>query len=150
MKARAATLVPGPLAEVEALWYDERRWPAWLDGFGGVASLEGDWPRRGAVLSWTSKPGGRGAVRERVVAHSPGQGQELEVEDERLEGTQTVAFTEHPGGVEVAFAVDYRLKERNPLTPLVDLLFVRRAMAASLERSLARFARERAADAELP
>ncbi len=150
MKARATTVVAGPVAEVEALFYDEHRWPSWLDGFGAVSSLQGEWPARGAVLDWTSKPGGRGAVRERVVAHAPGEGQEVAVEDERLEGTQTVAFTEGERGVvEVALTLDYRLKERNPLTPLVDLFFVRRAMAASLQRSLARFARERAADAEL-
>ncbi len=150
MKARAATVVPGPVAEVEALFYDARRWPSWLDGFGGVVSLQGEWPARGAVLDWTSKPGGRGAVRERVVAYAPGAGQELDVEDERLEGTQTVAFTEgERDAVAVVLTLDYRLKERNPLTPLVDLLFVRRAMNASLQRSLARFARERAADADL-
>lgn len=150
MNARAVTVVPGPLAEVEALWYEARRWPAWVDGFGAVTSLHGDWPARGAVLDWTSKPGGRGAVRERVVAHAPGQGQELEVEDERLVGTQTVAFVEgERGHVQVALALDYRLKERNPLTPLVDVLFVRRAVTASLQRSLARFSSERAADAEL-
>ncbi|MDP9385182.1 MAG: SRPBCC family protein [Actinomycetota bacterium] len=150
MKARAATVVEGPVAEVEALFYDERRWPAWVDGFGGVSSITGEWPARGAALDWTSKPGGRGAVRERVVAYAPAEGQELDVEDERLVGTQTVAFTEgERGAVEVALTLDYRLKERNPLTPLVDFFFVRRAMAASLQRSLTRFARERAADAEL-
>ena len=41
------------------------------------------------------------------------------------------------------------LKERNALTWLVDRLFVRREVAASLRRTLARFARERRADLEL-
>jgi len=148
VKASASAVVPGPVAEVEALFYDAHRWPAWLDGFGSVVSLEGPWPARGAVLSWQSRPGGRGRVRERVAAHLPGEGQALEIEDERLEGTQSVAFAEGDGAVRVTLELDYRLKERNAVTPLVDLLFVRRALNASLQRSLARFARERAADAE--
>ena len=149
MKARAVAAVAGSLEEVEALWYDPARRPSWLDGFGRVASLQGEWPRRGAVLTWDSRPGGRGRVRERVVAHEPGAGQRSEVEDERLEGVQSVAFEAREGGVQITFAIDYRLKERTLVTPLVDLLFVRRAMTASLQRSLTRFAREWTVDAEL-
>jgi hypothetical protein len=51
--------------------------------------------------------------------------------------------------VKITLSIDYELKERNPLTPLVDLLFVRRAIVASLRRTLTRFARERRADTEL-
>jgi hypothetical protein len=141
--------VPGSVEEAEALFHDLARRPGWVDGFARVASLQGDWPRAGAVLTWDSRPGGRGRVRERVVSLEPGAGQRTEVEDERLEGTQDVAFSPRPGGVQVTWVLDYRLKERTPVTPLVDLLFVRRALTASLRRSLARFARERAADAEL-
>lgn len=139
----------GGIGDAEALWYDLARRPAWVDGFARVATLQGDWPRAGAVLTWDSRPGGRGRVRERVVALEPGARQRSEVEDERLRGIQEVAFTPRQGGVQVTWTVEYRLKDRTPLTPLVDLLVVRRAMNASLRRSLARFARERAADAEL-
>ena len=51
--------------------------------------------------------------------------------------------------VKVTLSLAYELKERTPLTWLVDALFVRRAMVASLRRTLTRFARERRADTEL-
>ena len=59
------------------------------------------------------------------------------------------SFTPRPDGVDVTLSLEYELKERNPLTPLIDLLFIRRAIAASLRRTLERFARERRADVEL-
>ena len=149
MKARAVTVVPGPVADVEALLYDAQRWASWVDGFGRVVTLVGAWPDRGAVLTWESRPGGRGLVRERVTSRTAGEGQVLEVEDERLEGTQSIALVEAGDRVQVTLELDYRLKERNALTPVVDALFVRRALNASLQRSLARLSRERAADAEL-
>ena len=68
-RAKASISVPGRAAEAEALWYDPHRWQAWVDGFGHVVSLDGDWPRRGAELVWQSPPGGRGRVTERVVAY---------------------------------------------------------------------------------
>ena len=43
-RTSASTIVPGRLAEVEDLWYDRHRWPSWVDGFGHVVKLEGDWP----------------------------------------------------------------------------------------------------------
>ena len=58
-------------------------------------------------------------------------------------------FTPGPDAVTVALALDYELKQRNALTWLVDALFVRRAIVASLRRTLARFARERRGDLEL-
>ena len=45
--------------------------------------------------------------------------------------------------------LDYELKDRNALTWLVDPLFVRREVVASLRRTLARFARERRGEMEL-
>ena len=45
--------------------------------------------------------------------------------------------------------LDYELKERNVLTWLLDAMFVRRAIVASLRRTLSRFARERRGDMEL-
>ena len=32
--------------EVQALWLDLARWPAFVDGFGTLARREGDWPQR--------------------------------------------------------------------------------------------------------
>jgi len=141
------TQVPGRIAEAEALWYDPRRWASWIDGFGHVAKLEGEWPRPGARVLWDSPPDGRGRVVEQVVAYEPRAGQTLEVEDERLTGTQTVAFA--PDGTEatrVTLTLVYELKQRNPLTPLVDPLLVRRRLRGSILRTLTRFGNERRAE----
>jgi hypothetical protein len=140
--------VPGLASEAEALWYDPRRWPSWIDGFGHVEKLEGEWPSPGARAVWDSKPGGRGRVVERVTRYEARTGQTLEVEDEKLRGTQRVAFEPVDDGVEVALELEYELKHANVLTPLTDALFIRRALRDSLKRSLGRFRRELAADRE--
>jgi hypothetical protein len=145
-RAAAQITVAGRLAEAEAVWYDPHRWGSWIDGFGHVAKLEGDWPRPGARLIWDSLPGGRGRVMERVTAHEDRTGQTLEVEDERLWGTQRVAFEPDGDATRVTLSLEYELKERGPLTPLVDRLFIRRAIRDSLCRTLARFANERTAE----
>jgi hypothetical protein len=145
-RASASISVPGRAAEAEALWYDPHRWQAWIDGFGHVVSLDDAWPRRGAVLEWESPPGGRGRVRERVVAYEMRTGQTVEVEDATMTGRQTVAFAPGADAVEVTLTLEYRIKDRTPLTPLVDLLFVRRAMNEALRRTVTRFANERKAE----
>ena len=147
--ARAAVTVPGRASEAEALWYDQQRWAVWVDGFGHVARLDDSWPHAGAVLDWDSKPGGRGRVREKVLAYEARSGQELAVEDERLRGTQAVSFEPVEDGVRIALELRYELKQRNPFTALTDLLFIRRALRESLRRSLQRFARERRAEIEM-
>jgi Polyketide cyclase / dehydrase and lipid transport len=134
-------LVPGTVAGAEALWYDRHRWPSWVDGFGHLVKLEGDWPRPGSRLLWESRPGGRGVVNERVTAYEPGRGQTGDVEDESLQATQTVFFEPAGDGVRVTLALEYSLKRS--FTPLLVRVFTRRAQRASLRRTLARFARER-------
>jgi hypothetical protein len=146
---RAAVTVPGLASDAEALWYDPQRWPSWVDGFGHVVKVEGEWPAIGARAVWDSRPGGRGRVVERVTAYETRTGQTLEVEDEQLRGAQRVVFAPVPEGVEVALELDYELKHSNVLTPLTDVLFIRRALRDSLKRSLTRFARERRAEIEL-
>jgi hypothetical protein len=148
-RVRAVGQAPGLASEAEAVWYDPQRWPAWVDGFGHAVKLEGDWPAVGARSVWDSKPGGRGRVVERVSAYEARVGQTVEVEDEKLRGTQRVSFKPDADAVEIALELEYELKERNALTPLTDALFIRRALRDSLKRSLARFARERRADIEL-
>jgi hypothetical protein len=148
-RVRAVETVPGLASEAEAVWYDPQRWPAWVDGFGHLAKLEGDWPGVGARAVWDSKPGGRGRVVERVRAYEARVGQTLDVEDEQLRGSQRVAFSPSPDSVEVTLELEYELKQRNALTPLTDALFIRRALRDSLKRSLARFSRERRSDLEL-
>ena len=148
--ARASIDLPAQVSAAEALWYDTDRWPVFVDGFGHVAKREGDWPREGARVIWDSVRDGRGRVVERVVKYEVRAGQTVEVEDPRLEGTQTVLFTPRDGGgSRLELALDYRLKERNPLTPVVDVLFVRRAVTDALRRTLSRFRRELAMEVEL-
>ena len=146
-RAAASIDVPGLASEAEALWYDPVRWAAWVDGFKHVASLAEGWPAEGALV-WDSHPGGRGRVLERVTAYEARVGQTLAVEDERLRGTQKVAFTPAGDHVSITLELDYELKEQTPATWLVDRLFVRRQVEASLQRTLAGFARERRGDLE--
>ena len=111
----ATTIVPGRIVEAEELWYDPQRWPAWIDGFGHVAKLEGEWPKEGARLLWDSPPQGRGRVDERVTAYEARTGHTLAVEDAKLRGTQTVAF-EVAGGdeVRVTLSLEYELQAAQP------------------------------------
>jgi hypothetical protein len=145
-RASASITVPGRAAEAEALWYDPHRWPAWIDGFGHLVELEGDWPRPGARVTWDSPPGGRGRVQERVVAYESRTGQTLEVEDATFSGRQKVTFTPGSGETGIELSVEYELKHRTAFTPIVDRLFIRRAMSDSLRRTLSRFANERKAE----
>ena len=147
-RAEASVELPGLASEAEALWYDPVRWPAWIDGFAHVVELSDGWPAEGRLV-WDSTPEGRGRVLETVAAYEARAGQTLTVEDSRLHGTQRVAFKPAPGNVTITLSLHYELKERNALTWLVDLIFVRREIVASLRRTLTRFARERRADTEL-
>jgi len=122
--------------EAEALWHDPDRWPAWVDGFGHVVSIDEAWPAPGATAVWDSRPGGRGRV------HEPGIGHSVEVHDERLRATQSVSFEALDGGVGTILELDYALAAAGPLTALSDLLFIRRALRDSLARTLARFGHE--------
>jgi hypothetical protein len=87
-------------------------------------------------------------VQERVTSYVAREGQTLEVEDEKLRGTQRVAFTPTEGGVTVTLELRYSLKEQRPGMAIVDLLFIRRPQRESLERTLRRFRTEVAAERE--
>jgi hypothetical protein len=50
--------------------------------------------------------------------------------------------------VEVDIRLSYEIKRRNIFTPLLDALFVRRAMIISLQQTLRRFEIELAAERE--
>jgi len=146
-KVSTSILVPGRIADAETLWYDHARWPAFVEGFSHVVARDEAWPESG-TLAWDSKPHGRGRVLEQVSAFEARTGQTSTVEDEQMRGTQTVSFVAEGEGTRVTLSLDYSLKQRSPLTPIVDLFFVRRALGDSLRRTLARFAAERRAEAE--
>jgi len=128
--------------EAEESWYELERWPEWVDGLARVLEVRGPWPAAGSAVLWESGPAGRGRVTERVTGHEPLSGQTLEVEDDAIRALQWVSFTPSPEGVELEVILDYRIKRRNPLTPVIDFLFVRRLVAGSLERTVARFGAE--------
>jgi hypothetical protein len=138
--------VPGAASEAEALWYDHGRWPAFVDGCKHIARVTGEWPHAGAEVIWDSFPGGRGRVLEQVVGYEARVGQSLAVEDEKIRGTQRVAFAPHADGVTVSLELDYDLKEQRGKFGAFDLLFVRRPQRESLERTLRRFAAELRSD----
>jgi polyketide cyclase/dehydrase/lipid transport protein len=146
-RVSATAVVPGRVVEAEELWYDPHRWAAWIDGFGHVAKLEGEWPQVGARLLWDSRPQGRGRVAERVTAYEPRAGQTLAVEDGKLHGIQTVTFEPAGDEVQVNLTLEYTLKDRTPLTPILDVVFIRRALRDSLRRTVRRFGHERRAEA---
>ena len=135
----AAVELPGRVFETETCWYDLRRWPQWVDGLAEVLEIQGDWPRAGSVVVWKSGPAGRGNVREEVVEYEPRLGQTSQINDDSITGRQRIAFTPKADGVEVRLTLEYRLKRRSLVSGLVDLLFIRRLMRASLTRTLSQF-----------
>jgi polyketide cyclase/dehydrase/lipid transport protein len=141
-RVRAWVDVPGSISEAEALWYDLGRWPSFVDGFAAVARRDESWPRSGSSLVWDSRPEGRGRVVEHVTRWEPREGQTADVEDQKLRGTQVLAFGPAGDGTRLELSLAYELKSANPVMRVVDLVFIRRAMRDSLRRTLIRFARE--------
>lgn len=138
----AVQTFPGTVHEAETVWYDTAGWPSWVDGLDRVTEVDPRWPQLGASVIWESGPAGRGRVVERVVAHEPLSGQTVEVQDDSIRGHQTVAFAPAEKEVEVALTLEYEIKRRSLVTPLVDVLFIRRAFRASLDATLRRFGLE--------
>jgi hypothetical protein len=136
---RAEQTFAASLPDAEAHWYDTRRWADWVDGLESVLAVEGGWPGVGGTVSWRSGPAGRGGVSEHVLEHTPLRGQTVEVSDDSIHGEQTIAFMPEPPGVRVELSLAYQIQRRSPVTPLIDVLFIRRAMTSSLEQTLSRF-----------
>ena len=134
---------PGTVHEAQTLWYDTTRWPAWVDELAHVDYVSDGYPATGSTVRWHSGPAGRGRVTERVTAQETLAGQTVEVSDDSIDGEQTVSFnpvTEET--VEVTLTLDYTIRKRQLFTPLVDALFVRRAMRTSLAKTLTHFGAE--------
>jgi hypothetical protein len=140
--------LPGRVSDAEALWYDHRRWPTFLDGFKHLDKVDGEWPRAGARVVWTTHPGGRGRVVEEVTAYEPREGQTLSVEDEQTYATQRVSFAPRADGATIALELEWRLKQQRPFMAIVDLLFIRRQQREALQRTLRRFRTELVAESE--
>ena len=151
-----ATVKRGTNAHVDAdaawrLWTDVSRWPAFMEGFKHVERQSGEWPAEDARLQWVSIPGGRGTVSERVVASEPPRRLVTQVFEQAMTATQAVTF-EPVGDVEetwIEFELDYQLTQAGVLKQITDVLFIRRALAAAIDRTLLRFATEAEEEAAL-
>jgi hypothetical protein len=116
------------------LWTDTTRWATFIDGFKHVERQDATWPDEGAKLVWTSGPAGRGTVTERVLKNEPGKHFATRIFEERLAGEQRVWFSEG----EIALELEYEVERPK----LIDVLFIRRAQADALQRTLVRLRRE--------
>ena len=143
----ASIVVPAPPVEAEQLWHDRSRWASWIDDFGHVAKLEGDWPQAGARRMWVSRGGwGRGSgglVSETVAHFEAGRGVTLRVEDSRLAGLQRVRFEGGADATRITLELEVAPKER---MPPARAWWLRRKLADSLRRTLVRFSYELAAE----
>jgi uncharacterized membrane protein len=131
------------------LWTDVSRWPTFVDGFARPKRLDDGWPTEGSKLVWESTPDGRGIVTERVTASEPGARLVTDVLEERCSGVQTVSFEPDEDGSLVELELDYELAKGGALRGITDVLFIRRAQADALRRTLKRFATEAAEEAAL-
>jgi hypothetical protein len=85
-------------------------------------------------------------VTERIAEHDDGVFATAVVE-ERLIGRQTIAFERGPSGTEATLILDYELTSDSPFMPVTNLVFIRPALRAALDRTLRRFAVEAAESA---
>jgi uncharacterized membrane protein len=133
-----------------ALWTNLDRWPAFVEGFGHVTERSGEWPQEGARLVWASTPGGRGRVTEKVSTSEAGVAFATRVFEDALAGVQLVTFERlEEGPTRVELSLEYDLARGGPLGPMMDVLFIRRALNQALARTLGRFAVEAAEEAAL-
>ena len=132
------------VALASRLWTDTEHWPAFIDGFGHVVEVDPDWPEPGSTVVWQSTPAGRGRVTERIVERDDDH-VVTDVEEEQLRGRQSLYF--EPGTV--TMELDYTLTTGGPLRALTDVLFIRRALAMALDRTLQAFSAEAAQETTL-
>lgn len=139
--ATASAVVRASLAEAWDHYFDPRGWPAWVDGFGAVEAAEG-YPGEGGTLTWRSVSAGRGRVSEQVLEHQPRQRHRIAFNDPESRGELLTEMAVEGEGTHVVLTIRYSLARGGPFAALTDVLFVRPQVRRSLERTLARFARE--------
>jgi hypothetical protein len=129
----------GTAAEAERCWCEPDGWPRWVDGCEWLLSVQPGWPEPGSAVVWESGPAGRGRVTERVLEREPLRSLTAEISDSSVRGRQSVTFIPDDGEVTVELTLAYRLERASIVSPIVDVLFIRRAMTASLASTLRRF-----------
>ena len=130
------------------LWVDTNRWPTFVDGFGHVVEIGDDWPQPGSNVVWQAGPAGRGRVTERIRELTENS-VTTEVFDSQMHAIESIRFEPAADGCDVFLSLDYELQKPGPLRKLTDVLFIRRALAMALERTLGRFSTEAADEATL-
>src|SRR3954451_17721843 len=138
--------VTPPIAQ--RLWVATNRWPTFVDGFGHVLELDESWPEPGSKVVWQSGPAGRGRVTERVREYGDAT-VTTDVFDDQMSARQAIRFVAAEDGCDVFLSLDYELQSGGPLRKLTDVLFIRRALAMALERTLRRFSTEARDEATL-
>jgi Polyketide cyclase / dehydrase and lipid transport len=145
--ARADFAPVTPLV-AQRLWTDTTRWPTFVDGFGHVLEQDERWPEPGAKVVWQSGPAGRGRVTERIRENAAGV-VSTDIFEDQMTAVQTARFAADGDGCEVVLELDYELTRGGPLRKLTDVIFIRRALAMALDRTLRRFSTEAADEATL-
>jgi len=138
---QATIVVDGAAVEAEQLWHDRSRWASWIDGFGYIAKVEGEWPLEGARRMRQSREGE--LASETVTAYEAGRGQTLRVEDARVAGEQRVRF--ESDGVRTLITLELEFDPKERLAP-ARRWWLRRKLGQSMHRTLARFSYELAAE----
>jgi len=72
-----------------------------------------------------------------------------EVFDSQMTAVQAIRFEPVEDGCDIFLSLDYELQTGGPLRKLTDVLFIRRALAMALERTLRRFSTEAEDEATL-
>jgi hypothetical protein len=144
-RAGFAPVTP-PVAQ--RLWVDTNRWPTFVDGFGHVVEIDGTWPDPGSKVVWQSGPAGRGRVTERIREYGD-DSVTTDVFDSQMTARQVIRFVATEDGCDAFLSLDYELQSGGPLRKLTDVLFIRRALAMALERTLRRFSTEAGDEATL-
>jgi hypothetical protein len=139
-EVRAVLVVDASGIEAEQLWNDPSRWASWIDGFGHLSKLEGEWPLPGARRVWGSR---ERFVSETVSRYEPGSGLVTHFEDERVAGVQRVTFETDNVRTRVTVELDVEPKERLAPGPR---WWLRRRLRESLRRTLVRFTYELAGE----
>jgi hypothetical protein len=147
-KIERTGFAPVTPAVAARLWVDTNRWPTFVDGFGHIVEIDEAWPEPRSKVVWQSGPAGRGRVTERI-RESSDSAVVSDVFDTQMTAIQAVRFEPADDGSDVLLSLDYELQRGGPLRGLTDVLFIRRALAMALERTLRRFSTEAGDEATL-